>query len=114
MRAQISEGDAPLEARAKLAASVAQHVPDPDERAWVEPRLAFLLALEERPPGGGEELYAAWRTFFERVSAAGTVVMVFEDLQWADPGLLDFVGSMLEWSRTHPMLVADPVASRAR
>jgi tetratricopeptide (TPR) repeat protein len=33
------------------------------------------------------------------------VVMVFEDLQWADPGLLDFVGSVLEWSRTHPMLV---------
>jgi len=105
MRARISEGDAPLEARAKLAASVAQHVPDLDERAWVEPRLAFLLALDERPPGGGEELYAAWRTFFERVSAAGTVVMVFEDLQWADPGLLDFVGSVLEWSRTHPMLV---------
>ena len=105
MRARISEGDAPLDARAKLAASVAQHVPDLDERAWVETRLAFLLALDERPPGGGEELYAAWRTFFERVSAAGTVVMVFEDLQWADPGLLDFVGSVLEWSRTHPMLV---------
>ena len=105
MRAKIAEGDAPLEARTKLAASVAEHVPDPDERAWVEPRLAFLLALDERPPGGGEELYAAWRTFFERISTAGTVVMVFEDLQWADPGLLDFVGSVLEWSRNHPILM---------
>ncbi len=114
MRAQIAEGDAPLEARAKLAASVAQHVPDPDERAWVEPRLAFLLALEERPPGGGEELFAAWRTFFERISAAGTVVMVFEDLQWADPGLLDFVGFHARVVADPPDVGADAVASRAR
>ena len=31
--------------------------------------------------------------------------MVFEDLQWADPGLIDFVESILEWSRNHPIMV---------
>jgi tetratricopeptide (TPR) repeat protein len=31
--------------------------------------------------------------------------MVFEDLQWADPGLLDFIESMLEWSKSHPILI---------
>ncbi len=31
--------------------------------------------------------------------------MVFEDLQWADPGLVDFVESILEWSRGHAILV---------
>ena len=31
--------------------------------------------------------------------------MVFEDLQWADPGLVDFVESILEWSRNHPIMV---------
>src|SRR5207342_691750 len=48
---------------------------------------------------------AAWRTFFERISDRGTATMVFEDLQWADPGLLDFIESMLEWSRNHPILI---------
>ena len=31
--------------------------------------------------------------------------MVFEDLQWADPGLLDFIESMLEWSKNLPILI---------
>ena len=31
--------------------------------------------------------------------------MVFEDLQWADPGLLDFIESMLEWSRNQPIFI---------
>ena len=105
MRAGIAEGDASAEARAKLTRQVETHVPDAEERAWIEPRLAFLLALDERPSGGGEALFAAWRTFFERIAATGTVVMVFEDLQWADSGLLDFIGSVLEWSRNQPILV---------
>src|SRR5205814_1454644 len=33
------------------------------------------------------------------------VVMLFEDLQWADAGLLDFIESVLEWSRTLPILI---------
>ncbi len=31
--------------------------------------------------------------------------MVFEDLQWADPGLLDFIDHLLEWSRGFPIFV---------
>jgi class 3 adenylate cyclase/tetratricopeptide (TPR) repeat protein len=105
MRAGIAETDAAGVSRTKLAASVAQHVPDEDERRWLEPRLAFLLGLEDRPTGGAEELFAAWRTFFERISDGGTVVLVFEDLQWADAGLLDFIEALLEWSRDRPILV---------
>jgi class 3 adenylate cyclase/tetratricopeptide (TPR) repeat protein len=105
MRAGIAETDPSAVSRTKLAASVAEHVPDDDERRWLEPRLAFLLGLEERPAGGGEELYAAWRTFFERISERGTVAMVFEDLQWADAGMLDFIESVLEWSRNRPIFV---------
>ena len=32
-------------------------------------------------------------------------VLVFEDLQWADARLLDFVEYLLEWSRTSPLFV---------
>jgi class 3 adenylate cyclase/tetratricopeptide (TPR) repeat protein len=105
MRARIAETDDPASSRRKLSATVAEFVPDPDERHWIEPRLAHLLGLEAAPPGAREELFAAWRSFFERIAERGTTVMVFEDLQWADPGLLDFIESMLEWSKSHPILI---------
>ena len=31
--------------------------------------------------------------------------MVFEDMQWADDSLLDFIDYLLEWSRAHPIFV---------
>ena len=105
MRAGIAETEPVGPSREKLAEAVAAHVADEEERRWIEPRLAFLLGLDAKPPGGREELFAAWRTFFERIGQRGTVVMVFEDLQWADAGLLDFIESLLEWSRTVPVLV---------
>ena len=32
-------------------------------------------------------------------------MLVFEDLQWADTGLLDFIDHLLDWSRGLPILV---------
>ena len=46
-----------------------------------------------------EELFGAWRTFFERLAKSGPVVMVFEDFHHADTGLVDFVDHLVEWSR---------------
>jgi class 3 adenylate cyclase len=100
MRARINESEAATSSRSKLSSAVAEFVPDAEERRWVEPRLAHLLGLAEAPAGDREELFSAWRTFFERIAAVGPIVMVFEDLQWADPGLIDFIESILEWSRT--------------
>ncbi len=105
MRAGIAETDSPGVSRTKLADAIARHVNDDEERRWLEPRLAFLLGLADDPVGGGEEMLAAWRTFFERISDNGTVALVFEDLQWADAGLLDFIDSLLEWSRNRPIYV---------
>jgi len=31
--------------------------------------------------------------------------MIFEDLQWADPSLLDFVDYLLNWSRGYPIFI---------
>jgi len=104
-RAGINESEDADSSRSKLTSSLSEYVSDPEERRWIEPRLAHLLGLGEAPPGDREELYSAWRTFFERVAEHGPVVMVFEDLQWADPGLIDFIESILEWSRNHPILV---------
>ncbi len=105
MRARIVEEEAPGEALAKLRAELAEAVPDESERAWVEPRLAHLLALGEAQSFDRQDLFAAWRLFFERLSDLGPVVLVFEDLQWADAALLDFVEHLLDWSRNHPIFV---------
>ena len=91
--------------RRKIAESVATVASDDAERRWVETALLTLLAVEPAPPGGRESLFAAWRTYFERLAADSPAVLVFEDLHWADPGLLDFIDHMLEWSTGVPILI---------
>ena len=79
--------------------------PDPGERAWVEPRLQHLLGLAERMAPDREDLFSAWRLFFERLAEQGPAVLLFEDLHWADAGLLDFIEYLLDWSRAFPIYV---------
>ncbi|MGA3214121.1 MAG: adenylate/guanylate cyclase domain-containing protein [Acidimicrobiales bacterium] len=104
-RAGIVEAEDPTSAAAKLHTTVEEHIRDPEERRWVEPRLAHLLGLEERTARDKEDLFAAWRLFFERLSEMHPVVMSFEDMQWADSSLLDFVEYLLDWSRNHAIFV---------
>ena len=42
--------------------------------AGSRPRCSPLLGLGEPPAGGRDELFAAWRTFFERIAEQGTPV----------------------------------------
>jgi class 3 adenylate cyclase/tetratricopeptide (TPR) repeat protein len=104
-RAGIAEGEDHDSATVKLRDTVAQHVSDDEERRWVEPRLAHLLGLEDRSTRDPEELFSAWRLFFERLAATSPVLLIFEDLQWADRSLLDFIQYLMEWSRNHPIFV---------
>ena len=39
------------------------------------------------------------------MTATAPVVLVFEDLQWADSALLEFIDYLMEWSRHHPLFV---------
>jgi class 3 adenylate cyclase/tetratricopeptide (TPR) repeat protein len=105
MRAGIAEGDESGVAWARLKETMDEHVKDPEERRWLEPRLAHLLGLEERSARDREDLFAAWRLFFERLAEKGPVVMVFEDMQWADASLLDFIEYLLDWSKNHPIFI---------
>jgi class 3 adenylate cyclase/tetratricopeptide (TPR) repeat protein len=104
-RAGIVDDEPPEVAREKLRASVEQHVPDERERRLVEPRLAHLLRLDERPDADRADLFSGWRLFLERMADARPVVLAFEDMQWADSGLLEFVDYLLDWSAEHPIFV---------
>lgn len=104
-RAGIAETDEPAKSRMKLRTALAEHLGDEDERRWVEPWLAGLLGLDAMPEGERSELFAALRVLFHRLAERATTVLVFEDLHWADPGLLDFVTELAERSTRHPILV---------
>ena len=104
-RAGIVEEEDPAVARQKLHATIEKYVPDERERRLVEPRLAHLLGLEVRTAPDRADLFSGWRLFFERLAADEPVIMVFEDLQWADSGLLDFIDYLLEWSAEFPIFI---------
>ena len=106
MRARISEDDDEVTARSKLEATLSEHMLDNDERRFVEPLLASLLGIaEEQSSHERHDLFAAWRLFFERLANTYPTVLVFEDMQWADASLLEFVEYLLEWSRSSPLFV---------
>jgi class 3 adenylate cyclase/tetratricopeptide (TPR) repeat protein len=102
-RCRLLETDDEPTTRSKVAETVAMYVPDQDERRWIEASLLTLLGIESGL--GSEQLFGAWRTFFERLAASGPVVLVFEDFHLADSGLMDFVDHLLEWSRNVPIYV---------
>jgi class 3 adenylate cyclase len=106
-RCRIAETDDAQTANARLREALERFVPNADERERVGYALRALLGLETVGPGPREqgELFVLWRTFFERVTGDFSNVMVFEDLQWADDGLLGFIEHMLEFSRSQPIFI---------
>lgn len=104
-RAGITESDESQRARTRLRTAVVEYVTNPEEQRWIEPRLAGLLGFEEMPAGDRTELYAAIRTYFQRIAERGTTVLVFEDLHWADAGVITFIEELIDRSPRHPLLV---------
>src|SRR4029079_7423050 len=91
VRCRIAEDEGEETGAEKFRATLGEHVLDEEERAFVEPRLLQLLGWGGAEHGEKQQLFAAWRLFFERMADTNPVVLVFEDLQWADESLLDFV-----------------------
>jgi class 3 adenylate cyclase len=105
MRARIAEDEPAEDSLRKLQQVVAEIVLDPEERGFVEPRLQHLLGLTERTAPDREDLFSAWRLFVERMADDDPVILVFEDIQWADASLVEFLEYLLDWSRNHPIYV---------
>ena len=105
MRCRIAEDEEPTSAHEKLQATLVEHVLDEEERRFIEPRVAHLLGLEEGPRFERDDLFAAWRLFFERLADSDPTALVFEDMQWADDSLLDFIDYLLEFSRDSRLFV---------
>ena len=99
--AGILESDAPASAGAKLEVVL----PEGSERDWFRQRLLPLLGIEVTSSAEREELFTAWRRFFEHVAEQDPTVLVFEDLHWADPAMLAFMEHLADRAEGVPLLI---------
>jgi DNA-binding SARP family transcriptional activator len=110
--AGILDSDGAEAAEAKLGRAVADAIDEPADAAWVARRLAPLVRVGAGaasraivPEGDQAESFAAWRLLLEAMAAERPLVLVFEDLQWADDALLDFVDGLVDGIAPVPLLV---------
>jgi class 3 adenylate cyclase/tetratricopeptide (TPR) repeat protein len=106
-QAGILENDGADTAEQKLLQAVGQAVHEESESRWVAGHLRPLVGLAGEGDRGDrrDESFAAWRRFFEALAEQRPLVLVFEDIHWADDGLLDFVDHLAEWTNDVPLLV---------
>jgi class 3 adenylate cyclase/tetratricopeptide (TPR) repeat protein len=109
-QAGILASDNTAEAASKLGDAVAAVVEDQAEQEWLMTRLTPLVGLTSldgplSQPPEQEEAFAAWRRLLEAIAAQRPLVMVLEDLHWADPALLAFAMHLVEWAAPVPMLI---------
>src|SRR5439155_2309198 len=97
----ILESDPPEAARTKLD----RVLPEGSEREWFRQRLLPLLGIEATSSAEREELFTAWRRFFEQVADERPTVLVFEDLHWADEAMLAFLEHLADLAEGVPMLL---------
>ncbi|HWO69199.1 MAG TPA: adenylate/guanylate cyclase domain-containing protein, partial [Actinomycetota bacterium] len=104
-QAGILESDGPEAARRKLGEAVEAVVEDPRDRGWLLGALGPLVGLGGDQGLDRGESFGAWRTFLEAVAQARPLVLVIEDLHWADEGLLGFLEETLDRTTDVPLLV---------
>ncbi len=106
--AGVFESDTADQAEVKLRAVVSELIADANVATWVESELRPLVGLGPADVSGENRLaetFSAWRRFFEALAEEAPLVLVVEDLHWADDDLLDFVDHLVEWASAVPIFV---------
>ncbi len=105
-QAGILESDSEADADRKLHHGVTALIEDSTQAEWVVSRLSLLAGGSV---GGQQieqgELFSAWLRFFEAMAHRHPLVMVVEDIHWADEALLDFLEYLAEWAVDAPILL---------
>ena len=107
-QAGMLESDGAAVAAGKLHASVRDLVPITAEASRIEGHLQALVGLGDAEQASVDQrgaAFAAWRHFLEAIARRRPLVLVFEDVQWADDGLLDFIEHLVGWAREVPILI---------
>jgi class 3 adenylate cyclase/tetratricopeptide (TPR) repeat protein len=101
----ILESDQTEDRDEKLSETLDRLETDPAQRAWLRVRLAPLVGGQGGAPVERDEAFAAWLRFLEISARAEAMVVVFEDLHWADPALLAFIEHVAAHATASPMLI---------
>ena len=101
----VLESDTPADIETKVTATVLELFEDARDREWLAGRLRPLVGLEAGSSGGREESFAAWQRLIEAIADRRPLILVLEDLHWADDGTLDFVEHLVDWTSDVPLLV---------
>jgi class 3 adenylate cyclase/tetratricopeptide (TPR) repeat protein len=107
-QAGVLEQDNPSEVQTKIERAVGDVLAGSGDEARVESHLLALVGLAGETELGVDrrnEAFAAWRRFLEALAEQRPLVLVFEDLHWADESLLDFVDELVDWVSDAPLLV---------
>jgi hypothetical protein len=104
--AGISSSDDADEVRRKVASALN----GVDNADLVERRIGAVLGVHDEPAPPQEVAWAV-RVLLERLSSAKSLLVVIDDIQWADPALLDLlehVADRLRWRRSCCCASPDP------
>ena len=107
-QAGVHEGDSPSDVAGKIGQAVEDALPDSPDATWIEAQLLALVGQGGESELGGDRrslAFAAWRRFLEALAEERPLVVVIEDLHWADESMLDFVDELVEWVTDVPLLV---------
>ncbi len=103
--AGIADADSPQDATTRLSLSLDALGAEPVEHEWLLARLGPLVGAEGGESVSREEVFGAWSRYLELV-ASRPLVLIFEDVGWADPALLDFLRHAAERLAGLPVLLA--------
>ncbi|MGH2818401.1 MAG: adenylate/guanylate cyclase domain-containing protein [Actinomycetota bacterium] len=67
-------------------------------------RVSQMIGLIEAT-SGTEEMFWAARRLLETMARRQPLIVVFDDIHWAEPTLLDFVEHLADWTKGAPVLV---------
>jgi tetratricopeptide (TPR) repeat protein len=107
-QAGVLEADLPSDVADKIHRAVANALPGSDDAGWIEAQLLTLVGQSTESELRGDrrgQAFAAWRRFLEALAEQRPLVLVLEDLHWADDSMLDFVDQLVEWVTDVPLLV---------
>ena len=101
--AGIFESDSPADARAKLAAVVTEVCGSTDDHE-VADHLALLIGLGGDRVADRQPLFFSARRFVEALASRQPLLLVFEDIHWADTSQLDLLESLASRVRDVPVM----------
>jgi len=106
-QAGILESDSPDEADAKLRQAIELVVEEEADRDWLGAQLAPLVGSRPGTTVSSDraEAFSAWRTFLEAMAAFRPLILVIEDLHWADDAMIDFIEHLADWATGVPLLI---------